>query len=171
MNSKKGVSLIELVIVIIIILIITTFSILSGNESINQATATEIYTEINSMREAANSINIKKELNQGFSVVKGEHYDVKASELAPTETDFEIMYNLTVESGDFDDLYIIYGMDENEKYKTSDVKKSYGLDAIKHTYLVNFDKSKVDLLKSVKIDKREVRTFEQIRALVDDGEI
>ena len=56
MNSKKGVSLIELVIVIIIILIITTFSILSGNESINQATATEIYTEINSMREAANMI-------------------------------------------------------------------------------------------------------------------
>lgn len=171
MNNKKGVSMIELVIVIIVLLIIATFSVFSGREAIEQAEATEVYVEMNSMREAVNSINLKKELNENFKETKGEHYDKKASELNPSEENFEIEYGITIESGDFENLYIIYGMDELEEYNKSNVKESYGLDSIKHTYLVNFEKGKVDLLRQITVANRKVRTFEQVRALVDEGEI
>ena len=123
------------------------------------------------MREAVNSINVKKELNENFVLIKGEHYDKKASELNAVEDNFKAEYGIDIESGDFDNLYIIYGMDELGEYNKSNVKESYGFDSIKHTYLINFEKGKVDLLKTITVANRNVRTFEQIRSLVDDGEI
>lgn len=171
MRNHKGVSMIELVIVIVILLIITTFSIFSGREAIEQAEVTELYVEMNSVREAVNSINVKKELNENFELTKGEHYDKKASELNAVEADFEDEYGIEIESGDFDDLYIIYGMDELGEYNKSSVKQSYGFDSIKHTYLINFAKVKVDLLNVITVANRNVRTYEQVRSLVDDGEI
>ena len=171
MKKQNGVSMIELVIVLIVILLISTFSVYTGKEAVDQATATEVYTEINSIRSAINSINIKKELDESFTIVSGEHYDAKATDIKATKDEFEVEYGITVSDEEFDNLYIIYGMDELEKYKASNVKDKYGLDSIKHTYLVNFKECSVDLFKSIKISDRNVRTFEQVRALVDNGEI
>ena len=171
MKNNNGVSMIELVIVIIILLIIATFSIFSSSEVVDQATATEIYTEIESMRKAINNINVKKELNEDFILTSGEHYDVKVSDLNEEEIDFELEYDINIEPGKYDKLYVIYGMDEIEKYNESKVRENYGLDSIKHTYLVNFDDGEVELLRDVTIAEKNVRTYEQIRALVDDGEI
>lgn len=178
MNNQKGVSMIELVIVIIIILMITTFSVYTGKEAADQAMVTEVYTEISSMREAINSINIKRELDSDFVLTQNEHYDEKVSDITGLETtaDFEAMYGITVENEyEYGNLYLIYGMDEygmtEDKYNNSDVRKNYGLDSIKHTYLVNFETGRVDLLESINLVDRNVRTYEQIRALVDDGEI
>ena len=171
MRAKKGVSLIDLVLVIIIILIIATFSVFSGRQTLDQATATEVYTEINGIRSAINSINIKKDMDEKFVFTESEHYDIKASNLSSSESDFEATYGIDIATGEFDNLYIIYGMDELEKYNLSKVKDSYGLDSIKHTYIVNFDEGKVDLLENITIANKSVRTFEQVRALVDNGEL
>ena len=61
MKTQKGVTMIELVIVLIIILLIASFSVYSGKESVDRATATEVYAEINSMRakESRISFSIK----------------------------------------------------------------------------------------------------------------
>ena len=171
MKTQKGVTMIELVIVLIIILLIASFSVYSGKESVDRATATEVYAEINSMRAAINSINIKKDLDESFVLTKGEHYDIKATDLKNTKVEFEVQYDITLGDVDYDDLYVIYGMDNLDIYNTSKVKESYGLDSIKHTYLVNFEEGTADLFNYIKISNRNVRTFEQVRALVDDGEI
>lgn len=169
MRNQNGVNMIELVLVIIILIIIATFSVFTGRETVDQASITEVYTEINSIRNMVNSANIEKELDSYSDYKKGEHYNVKVSEKYNSEEEFEATYGFNVPSGDYEKLYIIYGMDDLGNYEGSKVKDHYGLDSIKHTYLVNFEKVEVDLLKPIILADRAVRTFEQIRNLVEDG--
>lgn len=175
MKNQKGVTMIELVIVLVILLLMTTFAVYTGSESTNQAIATEVYTEINSMKSATNSILIKKELNEDFILEEGIHFDKKLSDEI-TIDELKENYGINIDTpSEFQKLYLIYGMDEygmsGDRYKSSNVGKNYGLDSIKHTYLVNFETGKVDLLNSLTIANKQVRTYEQIRALVDDGDI
>lgn len=163
--------MVELVIVIIIILIITTFSVYTGKEATDQATVTEVYVEMTSMKNAVNSVIIKKDLDEDFELKSGDQYDFKVSELAADAEEFKNAFGVEVDEADFDDAYIIIGMDDMEKYEQSKVREYYGIDSIKHSYIVNFEKGEVELLKTIKLANRNVRTFEQVRALVDDGDI
>ena len=171
MKKQNGVTMVELVIVIIIILIITTFSVYTGKEATDQATVTEVYVEMTSMKNAVNSVIIKKDLDEDFELKSGDQYDFKVSELAADAEEFENAFGIEVDEADFDDAYIIIGMDDMEKYEQSKVREYYGIDSIKHSYIVNFEKGEVELLKTIKLANRNVRTFEQVRALVDDGDI
>ena len=163
--------MVELVIVIIIILIITTFSVYTGKEATDQATVTEVYVEMTSMKNAVNSVIIKKDLDEDFELKSGDQYDFKVSELAADAEEFKNAFGVEVDEADFDDAYIIIGMDDMEKYEQSKVREYYGIDSIKHSYIVNFEKGEVELLKTIKLANRNVRTFEQVRALIDDGDI
>ncbi len=171
MKKQNGVTMVELVIVIIIILIITTFSVYTGKEATDQATVTEVYVEMTSMKNAVNSVIIKKDLDEDFELKSGDQYDFKVSELAADAEEFKNAFGVEVDEADFDDAYIIIGMDDMEKYEQSKVREYYGIDSIKHSYIVNFEKGEVELLKTIKLANRNVRTFEQVRALVDDGDI
>lgn len=171
MKKQNGVTMVELVIVIIIILIITTFSVYTGKEATDQATVTEVYVEMTSMKNAVNSVIIKKDLDEDFELKPGDQYDFKVSELAADAEEFKNAFGIDVDEADFDDVYIIIGMDDMEKYEQSKVREYYGIDSIKHSYIVNFEKGEVELLKTIKLANRNVRTFEQVRALVDDGDI
>lgn len=171
MKKQGGVTMVELVIVIIIILIITTFSVYTGKEATTQATVTEVYTEMNSMRNAVNSLLIKRDMDEDFALSAGEQYDFKVSELATSTEEFKNAFGVELDETEFDEFYIIIGMDDMEKYKNSEVKKYYGFESIKHTYIVNFETGEVALLKSMKLANRNVRTYEQVRALVDNGEV
>lgn len=171
MKKQNGVTMVELVIVIIIILIITTFSVYTGKEATDQATVTEVYVEMTSMKNAVNSVIIRKDLNEDFELKSGDQYDFKVSELAADAEEFKNAFGVEVDEADFDDAYIIIGMDDMEKYEQSKVREYYGIDSIKHSYIVNFEKGEVELLKTIKLANRNVRTFEQVRALVDDGDI
>ena len=171
MKKQNGVTMVELVIVIIIILIITTFSVYTGKEATDQATVTEVYVEMTSMKNAVNSVIIKKDLDEDFELKSGDQYDFKVSELAADAEAFKNAFGVEVDEADFDDAYIIIGMDGMEKYEQSKVREYYGIDSIKHSYIVNFEKGEVELLKTIKLANRNVRTFEQVRALVDDGDI
>ena len=172
MNLQKGVSMIELVIVLIIIILIASFSVYTGNVAIEQASLTEVYSEILSIKSAVNDVNMKRSLSDDFDFDSylGEMYDRKIGDMSKAE--YESMSGIMVSDITFDylkDSYIIFGMDNMDNYKNSEVRKYYGLESIKHSYVVNFEESRVDLLKSVKIANQNVRTFEQIRALVDEG--
>lgn len=171
MKKQNGVTMIELVIVLIIILLITTFSVYTGSNSVDQAMVTEVYSEMNSMREAVNGVVLKKELDESFIVQEGKNYDFKISTLATSVEEFENAYGIDIVDEEFNYLYIIVGMDDFPNYENSKVRDFYGFSSIKHSYLVNFDEGKVDLLKPLKLVNREVRTFEQVRALVDEGEV
>ena len=171
MKKQNGVTMVELVIVIIIILIITTFSVYTGKEATDQATVTEVYVEMTSMKNAVNSVIIKKDLDEDFELKSGDQYDFKVSELAADAEEFKNAFGVEVDEADFDDAYIIIGMDDMEKYEQSKVIEYYGIDSIKHSYIVNFEKGEVELLKTIKLANRNVRTFEQVRALIDDGDI
>lgn len=171
MKKQNGVTMVELVIVIIIILIITTFSVYTGKEATTQATVTEVYTEMNSMINAINGIIIKRDLDEDFLLTAGEQYDFKVSDLANSPEEFKTAFGVEVDATEFDELYIIIGMDDMEKYEQSSVKDYYGIDSIKHSYIVNFEKGEISLLKTIKLADRNVRTYEQVRALVDNGEI
>ncbi len=171
MKKQNGVTMVELVIVIIIILIITTFSVYTGKEATDQATVTEVYVEMTSMKNAVNSVIIKKDLDEDFELKSGDQYDFKVSELAADAEEFKNAFGVEVDEADFDDAYIIIGMDDMEKYEQSKVREYYGIDSIKHSYIVNFEKGEVELLKTIKLANRNVRTFEQVRALIDDGDI
>ena len=171
MKKQNGVTMVELVIVIIIILIITTFSVYTGKEATDQATVTEVYVEMTSMKNAVNSVIIKKDLDEDFELKSGDQYDFKVSELAADAEEFKNAFGVEVDEADFDDAYIIIGMDDMEKYEQSKVREYYGIDSIKHSYIVNFEKGEVELLKTIKLANRNVRICEQVRALVDDGDI
>lgn len=171
MKKQNGVTMVELVIVIIIILTITTFSVYTGKEATDQATVTEVYVEMTSMKNAVNSVIIKKDLDEDFELKSGDQYDFKVSELAADAEEFKNAFGVEVDEADFDDAYIIIGMDDMEKYEQSKVREYYGIDSIKHSYIVNFEKGEVELLKTIKLANRNVRTFEQVRALIDDGDI
>ena len=171
MKKQNGVTMVELVIVIIIILIITTFSVYTGKEATDQATVTEVYVEMTSMKNAVNSVIIKKDLDEDFELKSADQYDFKVSELAADAEEFKNAFGVEVDEADFDDAYIIIGMDDMEKYEQSKVREYYGIDSIKHSYIVNFEKGEVELLKTIKLANRNVRTFEQVRALIDDGDI
>ena len=171
MKKQNGVTMVELVIVIIIILIITTFSVYTGKEATDQAAVTEVYVQMTSMKNAVNSVIIKKDLDEDFELKSGDQYDFKVSELAADAEEFKNAFGVEVDEADFDDAYIIIGMDDMEKYEQSKVREYYGIDSIKHSYIVNFEKGEVELLKTIKLANRNVRTFEQVRALIDDGDI
>ena len=175
MNNQSGVSMIELVLVIIIIVLITTFSIYTGNVALEQASATEVFTEMNSIMEGVNSVNMKRSISEqdfDFDSYLGQIYDKKIEDI--TKGDLEAYMGISLTDAEFEMMkgsYIIFGMDRMDDYKNSNVRKYYGFDSIKHSYIVDFDNVKVDLLKSLKLSKQTVRTYGQVRALVEEGEI
>ena len=174
MNRQKGISMIELVIVLIIIILIASFSIYTGNAAIDQATLTEVYSEILAIKGVVNDVNMKRSLADDFDLdgYLGEMYDKKIGDMSQAE--YESISGIIVSETTFEnmqDSYIIFGMDSMDQYQNSNVRKYYGIESIKHSYIVDFDASKVDLLRPVKIANQNVRTFEQIRALVDEGSI
>ena len=172
MRKQKGVSMMELVIVIIIIILIASFSVYTGKTALDQATATEVYEEMNVMMQHINDVNLQFYIaDEPFELERGVHYDEKVADIYANKNSFETVYGSTLTDEDFQNMYIIYGMDIIDNYKASNVKAYYGMDSIKHSYLVNFENVKVDLLKSVKISDRNVRTYEQVRALVDNGSL
>ena len=174
MKHQNGISMIELVIVLIIIILIASFSVYTGNAAIDQASLTEVYTEILSIKAAVNDVNYKRSMEDEFEMDEylGKMYDKKVGDM--TKGEYESYSGIIISETSFENLqnsYLIFGMDNMDAYKTSEVKNFYGLDSIKHSYVVDFDESRVDLLKTVKIGKHTVRTFEQVRALVDEGKI
>lgn len=161
MKNQLGITMVELVIVIVIILIIATFAVTSGRKTMDQADASEVYFEMNAIKEAVNSINAKRNFDENFALAHGEHYD---AEFIPAP---DVTYDSYVTLYP-DDWYIILGKDDGEPYASSEVRDWLGLDSINHTYIVNFETGKVELYRPVKILNKTVRTYEEVRTLLEN---
>ncbi len=165
MKSNRGVTMVEMVVVIIIILMIAIFAVASGRETLDQTDVAEIHVEMKSMKNAVNGIMMKQNINEKFVIEKGKHYDEAFYPAANVEYGQNVIGNESA-------WVIIYGMDNEEAYLQSTVKNGLGLDSINHTYIVNFQTTEVELYKPIKVANTYiVRTFDEVRSLVEDGKI
>ena len=73
---------------------------------------TEVYSEMNSIREAVNGVVLKQELDESFRVQEGKNYDFKVSLMATNVEEFENAYGIDIVDEEFNYLYIIVGMEE-----------------------------------------------------------
>lgn len=162
MRNDSGVTMVEIAIVLVIIIMIAAFAVMSGRTTLEEADASEVYIEMNSMKEAINSIIMKGNMDESFMIEKGKQYDLP---FVPVPGVF-YGENVTDYSSDW---YIIFGKDNEEAYKESKVKKELGFDAINHTYIVNFNTDSVELYKPITILNTQVRTYDEVRALVSNS--
>lgn len=159
MKSNYGVTMVELVVVIIIIILITTFAVMNGRGTLNQADATEVYAEMNAMKDALNGVILKQNIDSDFSL---EQYYDKTFEAASG-----VSYDDNVLEKE-EEWYIIFGKDQ-AGYESSSVRSRLGLDSINRTYIVNFGTGEVELYQPVTLLNTSVRTYEEVRALVSNS--
>lgn len=167
MKKQTGVTMIELVIVIVILLIIVAISISSGARTLDEVNTTGVYEEMNSIKTALNSINVKKGLDESFEIKEGTHYDKPFSEVLSSgvvrsdDLPKEVIENQS-------EWYVIFGKDNPEAYEESQVvSDGLGLEELKLSYIVNFDTTDVVILYPTKVEGHSVRTYDEVRALVD----
>ena len=160
MKNNLGVTLVELVVVIVILLIIATFAINSGVDTLDEADVTEVFVEMTSVKSALTSVALKREIDPNMQIAQGEYYDAPFTPMAGvTYGDYVV--------GSQEKWFVVYGIDNEEEYKTSSVRTFLGLDTLNHTYIVNYDTSEVELLKPVTIKDLEVRTYNQVREIAE----
>ena len=167
MKNQLGVTMIELVIVLIITLLIATVAITSGQKTLTEADVTEVYVEMSSMQKTINTVMLQLEMNSDLTLEQGKHYDMdfdSAMDPSVTYSD-DVLFNS-------EDWYVIYGVaadkaTEKRIYENSEVREVLGLDSINHTYMVNYETGKVELLRPLVIDGKEVRTYEQVRSVAE----
>lgn len=162
MKKSAGITLVELAIVIIIILIIASFAVVSGRKTLDQADASEVYFEMNSVREAINSVNVKLDMNENFALTQGEYYDVGFTPAVGVSYGDNVL-------GDQENWYIVFGKDDGDLYKDSKVKDYLGLDEINHTYIVNYLTASVELYRPVVILDHSVRSYNEVRTLMNNS--
>ncbi len=167
MKSQLGVTMIELVIVLIITLVIATVAINSGKDTLTEADVTEVYVEMSAMQKTVNSVMLQKEMNPNLEIKKGKYYD----EEFDTGRDTSVTYGDNVLTN-AENWHIIYGVaadKESEKaiYDSSIVRENLGLDAINHTYIVNYETGEVELLRPLEIDSKLVRTYYEVRSVAE----
>lgn len=150
MNSNKGISMVELVIVIIIMILIAGFATFGGKSSLEKAEATEVYGEITNVKKAVNGVIAQMELEDG-------------------DTDWLNGYYDRVVNKD-EGWYEIYGINQ-DGYQNSLVRDKLNLDSIKRNYMVNYETGEVMLSEATTILGRNVRTYESIRAIMESDKI
>lgn len=141
MNSKRGISMIELVIVMIIMIMIISFAVYSGIDSVGKAEATELYEEMNSMLSAVNGVASQKLLGDYDDEWLENYYDV----------DLGNGWYLVKSSG-------------NKAEKL-------GMETIRRNYLINFETGEIMLETPVKVLDTDVQTYDSVRNLVESDKI
>lgn len=141
MNSKRGISMIELVIVMIIMILIISFAVYSGIDSVGKAEATELYQEMNSMLSAVNGVASQKILGDYDDEWLKNYYDV----------DLGNGWYLVESSGD--------------------KAENLGMETIRRNYLINFETGEIMLETPVKVLDTNVQTYDSVRNLVESDKI
>ena len=163
MKSEWGVSLVELVVVIIIIVLIATFAVLNGRDTLDKTDALEVYAEMDAMKSSVNSVMAKQSLDDDFLLEAQKYYD----EMFVPAPGYATTYGKNV-TEHLNDWFIVLGKEESG-YDASEVRNYLGLDAINHTYIVNYTTGEVELYRPVTILNTTVRTYDEIRALVSNS--
>lgn len=160
MKNNLGITMVEVVVVIVIMLMIIVFAVGTGAETLNQADITDLYVEISSVKTAVNGVITKQNMDETYILTEGKQYDLTFEPASGVNYSNDILNNS-------EDWYIIIGND-NPAYEDSLVTKELGLEKINHTYMVNYETAEVELYKPVEVAGYLVRTYGQIRSLVEN---
>lgn len=160
MKGNSGITMIELVVVLVIIVIVATIAVTSGRKTLDKTDVTEVYTEMDSMKKAISALKLRMEMNDDILIEQGKYYDADFVPVSGVHYGDNVL-------GNQEDWYIILGIDEKEEYLNSEVKENLGMDAINHTYIVNYDTSEIELYRPVEIAGIKVRTYEEIRGMTE----
>lgn len=153
MKKNHGITIIELVIVMIIMIILVSLAVYSGIDSVEKAKATELYEEMNSMKNALGGIVTQKLMGEyDDEWLKGYYHD----EIG--EGWYKVYSTSSLKSDALKDMY-------------EDLSEKYGLDVIKRNYLVNFEEQDVILETPVEVLGSSVKSYESVRALVESDKI
>lgn len=148
MKKNHGITIIELVIVMIIMILLVSFAVYSGIDSVGKAEATELYEEMNSIKNALGGIVTQKIMGDYDEEWLKDYYHVDGGD------GWYKVYSTNSLQGTYEDL-----------------SDKYGMDVIKRTYLVNFEEQDVILEKPVEVLGSSVRSYESVRALVESDKI
>ena len=112
--SKRGITLIELVVVIIILLLLAIIAIFGTRKVSEKAEAASVISEFKSVYTSVTAM--KDMYNSGYDLIEGQDYCEKISDA----------------SGD--SWYVIYGLQDGDKYNEELVNKHLGMDELKRSY-------------------------------------
>jgi Tfp pilus assembly protein FimT len=149
---KKGVTLIELVIVIIILILLAVIAIWNTDKSMQEAEAATIISEFKAVYQAVTMI--KDNYNAGYDLVQNHDYCE------------------TITDDDGETWYVIYGLQDDDKYDEQLVTKYLGLTELKRSYEYKINEngsysSDVDVRyyngRSALVSGFRVKTYEDIR--------
>ena len=112
-TSKKGITLIELVVVIIILILLAVIAIWNTNSSMTKAEAMVVINEFKAVYQAVSVM--RDNYNLGYDTTLGKDY----CEILPDA------------SGDW---YVVYGIDSPAFYNDEVVTKYLGIDELKRSY-------------------------------------
>jgi hypothetical protein len=164
--NKRGITIIELVIVVIILILLSILSIWIGMNSdvFNKAEAATAFSEMKAVYTGV--IHIRDRYNIGTidSYEKGRDYCEVAKE-----------------SGE----YYIYGLDASNlssinikdtsgnvmNLYNEEVVKNLGISELKRSYKVSFDKGTVELVNPLVIGAYEVKSYEDMISIQESGVI
>ena len=150
--SKKGITLIELVVVIIILILLAVIAIWNTNRPLAQAEGANIATEFKAIYQSVSTL--KDNFNAGYDLTQGVDYCALSS---PDE------------NGDV--WYIVYGKQDIDKYDEKVVSDGLGLQDLQKSYEFRLNEDSFSSDVSVRyIDDRyvlyngiKVRTYEDLQ--------
>lgn len=153
--SKKGVTVIEMVVVVVILILLAIMAIWSAQRPSAEAEAAVIYSELRSVY-------------LGVSKIKSEYESMTIDEYTAGE---QFCEEYKEDGEAVEGWYVIYGLDDVTKYDEN-VLNNYGVAELKRSYKVNFDTGEVEFLNGpVKVGEYEVNSYDQIKQLMDSGVI
>lgn len=149
MKNQKGISLFEVIIAIIILLILAFFALYNSRNSVGQAIATDVYSEMKSVEAVVEFVNSNMVMDDSFVLQGGKHYDEKVEDKV--------------------DTYIIYGKVNANKLDTA--ASSLGLENLKRDYIVNYKERRFELKDAVDIQGTKVKTLADVNELINSGNL
>jgi len=151
---RRGVTIIEMVIVVLILIILAIIAIWSSRKPSIQAEASAVYSELKAVYTGVLKIKQEYELENFEDYTEGVHYNAKEIDSADSNKTW----------------YIIYGIGDsryNEK-----IMENLGVDELKRNYRVDFDTADVEFLDGpVKVDEYEIDSYDDIKTLMESGVI
>ncbi len=130
--SKKGITLVELVVVIIILILLAVIAIWNTNRPLAQAEGATVLTEFKAVYQAVNTL--KDNFNAGYDLVQGKDYCTK---IGPDD------------NGDF--WYVIYGLQSGDYYDEKVVNDGLGLQELKRNYEFRLNEDEIGSDVSVRL--------------------
>lgn len=153
--NKKGITLIEMVIVVIILIILAITALWSTKQITSKAEADMLLAELKAVYTGVLKIRQEYNLENFENYTQGEHYNDVLTDASDNVVD---------------DWYVIYGMDDVRYDKK--IIRNLGVDELKRNYKVNFEEADVEFLDGpVTIDKYEINSYEDMKTLQESGVI